>query len=457
MGSGIHRFLHDRLLARDGLNGVADHLDRLIENEWKSTEQIKAMQLEKLQGLLRHAYDHTRFYKERFDACGFDPEKFSDLSDLERIPILTKYDIQKRADDLQADNIPESALHSSRTGGTTGHFLSFKRDNACLPVKEAALMRFETWCGWDYGEWIALVWPAFIDLKSKKTWKSELRNRLGPRLMIMSMVGEQDEQTRIFAAEMLAKSPALIRAFPTALAPFAQRVRDEGLPMPRIKGVISTGEMLSPTQRALFQDVFGAPVFDSYRSREGGPVAQQCEQLGGLHISADLLCLEIDKQQIVETDAEGREYGPILITDLHNYGMPLIRYEVGDVGALDNKPCACGRGLPILHAVGGRLADVLYTVDKRPLASANLIPNFFWNCSIENQFQLIQPDFNRLLLRLTRPELDAETVEKLQVQAGRVFGEGVTLDLEYVDSIPLKSSGKYHLMVCEIPSDSLPD
>ena len=185
-------------------------------------------------------------------------------------------------------------------------------------------------------------------------------------------------------------------------------------------------------------------------------MAQQCEQEGGLHVSADLGVMEIDAARAVGTVAGGQPCGPILFTDLHNYGMPLIRYEIGDLAAHRTGTCACGRGLPLLENIGGRLTDILYTVDRRPLAAVGMLPNLFLLVPRGNQVQLVQRSYTDLLLRLTPPVLDADTVARLAGRVAEIFGAGARLSFEYVDEIPLTPSGKYRLLICGIPADERP-
>jgi phenylacetate-CoA ligase len=373
------------------------------------------------------------------------------------VPRLTKHDIIEHLDDLVADNVPAAALHDSMTGGTTGHVVYFKRDNASLPIKEAGIYRFEQWAGWDFGDWLGLVWPAVMDFPQKGGWRSHLRNRLATRRLLLPYLGEDRQEIRTFMAELVRRRVPLLRAFPGALASVARVVEEEDLPRPPLRSVISTGELLGPDQRALFERVFACPVLDSYRSREAGPVAQQCEELGGLHIAVDLCVVEIDTERGYPLTPDGLAYGPILFTDLHNYGMPLIRYELGDLGAFDPALCPCGRSLPLLREVGGRLTDTLFTIDRRPLAAVGMLPNILNHaCKQGNQVQLVQRDYDDLLLRLTPPELDAETRALLDRRTEEVFGAGVRLSLEYVDEIPLLASGKFQLLHCAIPAAARP-
>lgn len=456
MLASLHRGLMDALLRREGMRGLGGHLRELQANEYLPPEILADLQLARLRRLLIHARDHCPFYAERFAACGFVPEDMTAAADLAVIPPLTKHDIRADLDRLVARNLAPADLHEGLSGGTTGNVLKFKRDNACLCRKEAAVFRFEQWAGWDFGQWIGFVWPALMDHPDADTPKARLRNWLGPRGVFLPFLSEDAAQIRATWHRFVRRRVTLLRAFPGALTSVARLVEAENLPRPPLRAIICTGEMLRPEQRALFTRVFGCPVLDAYRSRETGPVAQQCEQAGALHIRADMILVEVDASREVSGGPGQPAVGPLLLTDLFNYGMPLIRYEVGDLAALVPGTCACGRTLPLMANPGGRVTDVLYTVDRRPIASVGLLPNFINLCEAGNQVQIVQQDWARVLMRLTPPHLDETTVGRLRQRAVEIFGHGVELAFEYVDEIPLLASGKYHLLVCEIPAGERP-
>ena len=450
----IHRFCLDRIYARDGHPGLSRCLEELEGNQRLSLADLAEKQLGLLRRILVHARDHTRFYRERFADCGFVPEHMTSLADLQRIPPLTKFDILERVEDLTDERLTPDQWHASASGGTTGHVLIFRRDNACLAMKEASAQRFERMVGWDHGQWIGLVWPAILDHPTIPTWKSRLRNWLGPRHRLLPVVGDRADHVREFMIDLTRKRATILRVFPNAAVPVAERVRDEGLPRPPLKAILSMGEVLQPGAKDLFEDVFQCPVIDSYRSRETGPVAQQCLHQQGMHIASDMLVVEADTARTIDGGAGGRDVAPLLVTDLRNYGMPFIRYEVSDVGALDPEPCPCGNPLPLLRNLSGRIMDVLYTTDGRPIHSINLIPNFILACAVRNQFQIVQTALTRITLRLGPPELPREKIAELEAQAKLVFGDDVVLTTELVDEIPLEASGKYRLMVCNVAEEA---
>lgn len=457
MPAALTRLFADRLLAREGIPGVSRHLTQLRVNERADPAVLERHQLERLRALLVHARDNCRFYTERFAACGLVPEDVGSVADLAVVPPLTKFDIRDRLPDLIAANIPADRLQVSWSGGTTGHVTEFRFDQDCFAIKEAGTFRFEQWAGWDFGDWMGAVWPAVMDHPTIDNWRSRLRNRLVRRFLVMPYLEEDPVQIREFMAEMVRRKAKLIRAFPGVLMSVARIVEEERLPLPPLRSIISTGELLSPEMRRTFERAFACPVIDSYRSRETGPVAQQCEEIGGMHVAVDLCVLEIDTSRGYPPTAGKLDYGPILITDLYNYGMPMIRYELGDLGALDPEPCPCGRTLPLMRDVGGRLTDILFTEDRRPLAAVGLLPNFINHAGDRGQqVQVVQRGYRDLLLRMTPPHMDDAKTAFMRERTAEVFGPNVELSIEYVDEIPLLASGKYRILHCEIPQEERP-
>jgi phenylacetate-CoA ligase len=147
--------------------------------------------------------------------------------------------------------------------------------------------------------------------------------------------------------------------------------------------------------------------------------------------------------------------GKILVTDLLNYGMPFIRYAIGDIGTLSARQCPCGRGLPILEEVGGRLVDMVYAPDGRPVASITLIPNLFHMVGITNRAQIVQDALDHIIIKIEKPAPSKEILERQKQIIGQIFGPAMRVTHEFVDNIPKLKSGKYAYIVCKIPADKL--
>ena len=148
--------------------------------------------------------------------------------------------------------------------------------------------------------------------------------------------------------------------------------------------------------------------------------------------------------------------GPLLVTDLSNFAMPLIRYQIGDVATLSDQPCECGRGLPVLEKVEGRDADYVVTPAGSLISGISLTENFAVLIKGAAQVQIIQETVTHLRVRMVRdPEFDAESEQQIRELVLRTFGPTMTYDLEFVDLIPQEPSGKYRFCVSKVSAEYL--
>ncbi len=446
------------LIARaDGHAGLFTELVSLEESQYWDREKILEFQFKKLKKLLIHAYENTQFYKDRFNSCEFDPYKFQSPDELNIIPILTKKDIQEFSSQMKAVNLDENEMHMSTSGGTTGFMTEFYRDNACLTPKEASLLRFEQWAGWEFGEWMSLVWPATMDMHDKITWKMKLRNFLSAREIKLALTVIDHKRMAEHLKKIRKHRAKMIRGFAMPVTELAKYAIEHNITDLHLRGIITTGEPLYPAQRKIIEQAFHCPVFNSYRTREVGPIAQECDQQNGFHLNAENIYLEtipLNKQKVKNED-NPENLENIIVTDLLNYGMPFIRYEIGDLGRLSNKKCSCGRGLPLLEGVGGRLVDMVYTPDGRKIASVTLIPNLVHTLGLKNRIQLIQNDFDQLLIRMTLPVPPDDILQQQRENALKIFGPQLNISYEFVEQISPLKSGKYAFIICNIPKEKL--
>jgi phenylacetate-CoA ligase len=192
---------------------------------------------------------------------------------------------------------------------------------------------------------------------------------------------------------------------------------------------------LYPFQRRAIEAAFGVPVTDRYGCEEVSLIASQCEQHGGLHVAAEGVFTEV---------AAG---GHLLVTDLTNLAMPLIRYRVGDVVSAGD-PCPCGRGLPTLGGVMGRDADYVLTPDGGLVSGISLTENFALHIPGAAQVQVVQESLSRLVIRLVPGDGFSDTSRQKVAELVRdTFGPAVRHDLLLVDAIPQEASGKYRFCV----------
>lgn len=430
---------------RDGLRGLCAKLRALEETQFWSIDRLLAHQLEKMRRLLVHAYENVPFYRNRFGEAGFNPYEVKSHDQLAKLPQLTKQDIRENLEDLIAKSCPRTSLHRSETGGTTGVKIAFFRDNACLAAKQAQILRLERWTGWDLGEPTGLVWPATADYVGHHTWKAKLKNAFYQRQLALPAAILDPETMRRFLRDAERQGITLIRAFTSPIYEIAKHALETGRLL-RLKGVVTTGEPLFSHQRGVIEEAFACPVFDSYRTREVGPIAQECQEHRGLHLNAELLFVEVDGA------ATTGEVGDLLITDLENYGMPFIRYRIGDLGRLLGRPCPCGRSLPLLDGIAGRAADTFLAPDGRRIMAGSLVLYLVDEApGLLGQVQIEQERLNHMIIRMTPDPMPSEAIKAYQLAKVReFFGPEMQVSFEVVEEIPRLPSGKYAFTICRL-------
>jgi len=217
-----------------------------------------------------------------------------------------------------------------------------------------------------------------------------------------------------------------------------------------LEAIVTSSETLYDHDREFIETVFGCPVFNRYGSREFGNLAHECDHHQGLHIYTEhayVECLRNNKP------AGPGEKGELVITSLDNYGLPFIRYRIGDYGEMSDTPCSCGRGFPLLKSVDGRVFDVIAAPNGR------FIPGTYWTIVFRTvsgirQFQLVQEALTALTIKLVVDQsFQKSDLSKLCAQIEERCGPDMHLNFEFVDDIPLTKAGKRKFIVSDIPID----
>jgi phenylacetate-CoA ligase len=211
----------------------------------------------------------------------------------------------------------------------------------------------------------------------------------------------------------------------------------------RFDSIIATAEVLLPGQREFLEGTFHARVFNRYGCREVSVIASECDQHRGMHVNAEALFVEVAPDPSVPPPA-----GKILVTDLLNYSMPLIRYEIGDVGRwAENQDCPCGRGLPLLADVQGRITDFLVLPDGRRV-SGPALTLVVSDMSDVRQVQFVQRSPYLVVLRVVPGRnYGPHTARELRRRLSVYLGDSVSLELEEVASVASEASGKYRFVI----------
>lgn len=400
--------------------------------------------------ILQHAYATVPFYQRRFDAVGFRGEQIRSLEGFANLPVLTKAEIRAQGRQLLSTAYQgRQDLHRKTTSGSTGVSLEVWVDEAAMQFKRACTLRSDEWSGWRLGEPMAAIWgnPEYL----KRGWRGRLRNGLLDRCRYLDTLGMDEGSMARFTDDLARRQPSLLFGHAHSVYLFARYVSNYRANSIRPKGIITSAMALHGWQRQAIEAEFDCKVTNRYGCEEVSLIACECERHAGLHVNTDGVYVELLR--------DGRpvppgEPGSVVVTDLVNRAMPLIRYQIGDVASWAEGECGCGRvGMPRLARIEGREADFVTTQDGRLISGISLTENFAMLIPGVEQLQIIQESLDRFTFRIVRdggfgPLSDAKIRELVRAR----FGANVGYDCEFVTSIPQEASGKYRFCISKVPN-----
>jgi len=403
-------------------------------------DALRTLQLGRLRALLAHAFDRCPFYRRRFEQVGLRPEDVRRLEDLRRLPPLEKRDIQEQGSDMVACGWPAADRLANQTGGSTGTPVHFFLSRDRKSSRAAATLRHNRWAGWEVGDRAAVIWGAPRD-RPADGWRSRLYAAVMREPLWLDAAEMTEATLARFHAELHRFRPKVLQCYARAAVLFARWLEANRLRPHRPQSIVTSAEVLESADRALLERVFGCPVFNRYGCREVSVIASECDVHSGLHVMAEGLYLEVDTPS---GPAAPGETGSILVTDLLNHAMPLIRYRIGDMGSWAAGECPCGRGLPRLERVAGRVTDFLVGADGRLVSGVFLATYVVAQRPSLGQVQIRQERAGAVTYRV-RPgrdfRCDADTAY-LREQTLRYLG-ATAAEVELVDELPAEASGKF--------------
>ena len=317
-------------------------------------------------------------------------------------------------------------------------------DADCVQLRRGVLLHRDQWTGWRAGEKRAVLRGAAPAMPG---WRDRLRNTLVHRNLYLNTLHLDEAEMAVFAQRVLRERPVLLFGHAHTLYLFARFWETQGVPAYRFRAALCTAMPLPRHERETLARVFQAEVFDRYGAEELSLIATECAAHEGLHVNTDGLIVE------VVPDGVAADGGRIVVTDLWNRGMPLLRYDLGDRVVPGSKPCSCGRSYPLLRSVTGRVADHLWTADGRRVSGAAITEHFAELFPDVQQVQVVQNRAGHVRVRLVPGPAPSDriAVRVAQVVAA-AFGPGTSHELAPVREIPPEPSGKFRFTVCTVPA-----
>jgi phenylacetate-CoA ligase len=434
------------VLSADGAQLLA-LVQQLEQSEWWPSQALSDVQQLQLGRLLEHAQRKSSFYRARFgDAV---PES----SALHRLPTLGRRELLTYADSLRCSDLgPEhGGTALVQTSGSTGEIVQVTRTAATQRLLLALGLRVHAWHRSDFRQTLAAIRadsPTMDDEARAKAlgWgaPATLLYRTGPgyALPIATSVADQ-------AAWLLRRRPGYLLTYPNNLAALLDHAQRYELRWPELLAVRSMGETLTPELRARCREVWRVPVLDVYSSQEVGIIAIECPESGLYHVMSESLIVELLRED--GTACAPGEVGRVIVTDLHNFASPLIRYDIGDRAQL-GPSCPCGRGLPTLARVAGRERHLVTLPDGSrhwPIVGMH----HYRRIAPIVQYQAIQESLDTIELRLvTEAPLSSEQEAELRQVVRHALGHAFEVKLSYFDhALPRPANGKLEEFLSRVP------
>jgi len=435
---GIALRIKDKLKNR----GVYSLYDQLNSEQFLSIEQIKTLQTERLNILLKHADEKSPYYKQLFRENSISLDQPFTLEQLVEIPLLKRENLQNHLEEIKC---PDINLYKDSSGGSTGNPVNFYHDDNYSLWSEALNLLFLSWMNIKIGDKTAIFWGADRDLKDL-SFGDKFYNKIY-RLKQLNSFSMTEQNISEFIDEINSYKPAYIYGYASSLFLAAEYVNKNNISINQPSAVRSSAEMLYDFQRKEIEKAFGTEIYNFYGSREVNNIAAECSEHNGFHLFSSGRIIEIVDDQ-GNTVPDG-EIGMIAVTDLTNYAFPFIRYLNGDLASYkkEGTPCSCGRSYPVLEKIVGRSSDMIVINDR--FIHGEYFTHLFYNRPDIKQFQLIQEEDGSLDLLIVSDNEEPNVDEIIKSIKNKV-GEDVKLSIKKVDNIPPTQSGKYRFTISKL-------
>lgn len=421
-------------------------LTRFLEDsQWLSREEILARQHAQLVKLAEYSVRFSRSFRERLKKAGLEPADLGEPENLSRLPLLTRRDLQKG--DVYCVQPPKEHLpiNESKTSGSTGEPVMVKRTAITQLFWLAITLREYFWHERAFDLKFSAIRPTIPEYAQMSNWgpPANLLFETGPAQLIPITMSVEE------IAERLSEfAPNVLVIYPNVLTALIAHLKQSAATLSSVKLIRSISETLSPELKVQAREFLGARVVDNYSSQEMGVIAVQCPDSELYHVMSESLIVEVLDEN-GHACREG-ESGRVVLTDLHNFATPMVRYDIGDYARVGGT-CPCGRGLPALERVLGRERNLILMPDGSrhwPLVGFAR----FRDVAPVTQYQMIQTSRDEIEVRLvTETPLSAGQVSDLSNVIREALGHPFTLRFVYFEGrIPAGPRGKFEEFVSQV-------
>jgi len=443
----ICRYTAPVLLRTSGYGAFLRYLEETEANQWKTGDELKHMQWVKLRRLLEHCARHVPYYQKMFQEKGIHWEDLKSFDDFSRLPVLTRKIVGDQGDATLTRGVRKEDLILRSTSGSTGEPTITYYDRDKMLRSWAYDVRHNRWAGYEWGTKIASYWTVYPERSPQRDILTPLRKLKkylqGHARTIKIDPRDATEEERLdFLRQIKSFKPKILEGYAYGLHDLAMLVERDSIALPPVPAIIPGAEALSPAVRTTLERVFQGTVFNRYGSTEVEIIASECPH-HSMHTNDDNLLIEL-------VDTPDGDLAKVVITDLHNYAMPLIRYDLNDYARWADRPCACGRGLAVFSRLDGRTSDLFKTKDNRLVTGLSLGPDVEKIIGVQ-LFQLIQKEHTAFhLFCVADRALNPGDLEGFHARLKKSFGPETLFTWEIVEEIPRTAGGKHKFYLSEV-------
>jgi phenylacetate-CoA ligase len=438
--------------------GSREHLhtlSRLRSHPRRSRAEIEAFRDRKLRFLVEHAWSSVPFYREKLEAAGVRPDQVRTAADVARLPLTTKAERRERDPrELMARGVDPRSLVSRYTAGSTGEPTRVLRS-----VAEDVLLNQFRWRARASLGLRVLDRIAYVVSPGVPTDRTSARDRVRAagraigiyRGTTVDCLRSPEE----IARDLVRLRPDVIAGYASSLVETIESWRRLGGASHAPRLVLCGGDVMTPAMRERLRVGFAAPVRETYGCHELNLVAWECSVTGDLHLCDDLAIVEVLQDGAPVAPGES---GEVVVTNLHAYASPYLRYVLGDRAVAGDPVCRCGAPFATLRSVQGRTMDALLLADGRVMHHWELVPMTFWEMPWHRQYQVVQESLDHFVLRVVADaEPPAGDLDRLRAAVQQKLGPGSTFEVERIDEVERAKSGKSRLCVSWVSRDAPAD
>ena len=424
------------------------YLDWLEESQYWGEQEIYDYKLRELQRIYQHAYNTVPFYREKYKKAGLPLNLIQELEDTKKIPILEKAEIREHCKEMVSNN-PDGKLYPRQTSGSSGTALDFYTTKRSLSFQWALWWRLRQQYGVNFGDKsLSFIGKITVPIRQTQPPFWRVNKPLNQHLVNMQHI--KDENIQYFIDYIEHEKFVFFSGYPSIIYSFCHIVESLGLTVKNPPKYVFTGaEKLLDNQKTCIERVLQCAVTDHYGFSEGAGNATRCKH-GNYHEDFEFGHLEPNQKTQLTTNTFS---GELLATGFANYGMPFIRYNVGDTATWSKKKCACGRNSSIIINIDGRNEDFIIT----PEGLTMKIHSYLFKDTKEiKECQIVQYKLGEVVFRIVkRPNYSSWNETHLRQKVRKWISSTLTVNFEYVNEIERTDSGKFQAVVSYIDINNI--